>query len=117
VDFPARVVHVHLDERGIDVQVRPDPVRHIPWKSVRYLGADAQSLFVAAGWMPVVIPARAFLSRAAWEQFITAAGEHAQAALNSSGRPPIWKHVRSPKARRTKVVPRTVASRQRARRS
>ncbi len=117
VDFPARVVHVHLDEHGIDVQVRPDPARHIPWKSVRYLGADAQSLFVVAGYMPVVVPSRAFLSRGAWEQFVVAAGEQAQAALNSSARPPIWKHVRSPKARRTPLVPRPVASRQRARRS
>src|SRR3954468_3851330 len=117
IDFPARVMHVHLDEHGIDVQVRPDPVRHIPWKSVRYLGADAQSLFVAAGWMPVVIPARAFGSRPAWEHFVATAGEQAQAALNSPSRPPIWRNVRSPQARRTQVVSRSVASRQRARRS
>jgi hypothetical protein len=117
VEFQARVVHVHLDAQGMSVQVRPDPARHIPWKSVRYLGADAGSLFVVAGWTPVVVPSRAFASRAAWEQFVAAAGEHAQAALNSSARPPIWRHVRSPKARRTKVVPRPLASRQRARRS
>ena len=106
VPFNARVVHVHLNSRALEVTVRPHPrPRVIEWKKVRYLGADAQSLFVVAGWIPIVVPRRAFGSGRAWDDFVEAAARHAQAApagLKSVGRSPIRRHVGTvgPKARR-----------------
>jgi len=100
VPYGGRAEHVHLDANGLDITRRPRPQpRHVPWKSVRYLGADADTLFIVAGWMPIVVPRRAFSSRDAWDDFVEAAAEHAQAALKSSGRPPIWRHVLRPKTR------------------
>jgi hypothetical protein len=100
VPFYGRAQHVHVDARGIDIIVRPEPnVRHVPWRSVRYLGADAESLFVVGGRTAAVIPRRAFASRAAWDDFVAAAS-YAEADLNSHRRAPIGRHVRGPKARR-----------------
>jgi hypothetical protein len=102
VPFYGRAQHVHVDAHGLDVIVRPDPnVRHVPWRSVRYLGADATSLFVVGGWRAVVIPRRAFPSRAAWDDFVDGAAGYARADLNSKRRAPIGRYVRGPKARRT----------------
>jgi hypothetical protein len=98
-EHEARVVHVHLDDDGLDVHVRLSTQRrHIPWNTVRAVGLDDQSLFVVAGWTPVLIPRRAFLTRDAWEQF-TQVTLHYGSALKSQKRAPIWRHVRSSKAR------------------
>jgi hemoglobin len=81
IEFYGHAQHVHIDDHGMDVTVRPNPQpRHIDWKSVRYLGADNRSLFVVAGVVPVVVPRRAFASPTTWHRFVSAAAEHAQAA-------------------------------------
>src|SRR5690349_19513145 len=60
VPFYGRAQHVGINPQGIDILVRPDPnVRHLPWRSVRYVGADAETLFVVGGWTATVIPRRA----------------------------------------------------------
>jgi hypothetical protein len=101
VPFYGRAQHVHLDARGIDLIVRPNPaVRHLPWKSVRYVGADADGLFVVGRWSAIVVPRRAFPSRAAWDDFVAATAGYAEAALKSPARAPIGRHVRGTKARR-----------------
>jgi hypothetical protein len=103
VPFNARVVHVHLNPQALEITVRPHPQpRVIELKHVRYLGADADSVFVVAGWIPVVVPRRAFRSHRAWDDFVDAAAAHcqtAQANLKSANRSPIRRYVR-PKARR-----------------
>jgi len=102
VPFPGRAMHVHIDATGIEVTIRPHPrPRHIEWTKVRYLGADARSLFVVAGLTPVVVPRRAFSSATAWDDFIAKAARYAEQALKSAAGAPIGRHVRSPKARRT----------------
>ena len=101
VPFHGRAVHVHLDRFGVEVTVRPNPEsRRIDWKKVRYVGADARSLFVVGGLAPVVVPRRAFATAAAWDEFVAATARYAQQALKSEVRSPIGKHVRGTKARR-----------------
>lgn len=101
VPFHGRAEHVHVGTSGIELTLRPNPrPRVIPWSKVRYLGVDARTLFVVAGWVPVVIPRRAFASEAGWDAFIESVARYTEAALKSSARAPMWRHVRSPKARR-----------------
>ncbi len=96
-----RAEHVHLGAEGIEVTVRPNPrPRVIAWSKVRYLGADARSLFVVAGWVPVVVPRRAFASESDWNTFVDVVARSSEASLMSAARAPMWRHVRSPKARR-----------------
>jgi hypothetical protein len=117
VPFHGQAVHVHLDRVGMEITVRPNPeARRIDWKKVRYLGADARTLFVVGGLVPVVVPRRAFPSAQAWDEFVTATARYAQDALKSDTRPPIGKHVRSSATRRTPVATRSLAARDRARR-
>lgn len=101
VPYHGRAEHVHVDAQGIEVTVRPNPQpRCIPWSKVRYLGADTRSLFVVAGWVPVVVPRRAFVSEHDWDAFVDLVGRYSEATLKCAARASMWRHVRSPKARR-----------------
>jgi hypothetical protein len=116
IPFHGRAVHVHLDRFGMQVTLRPNPqARRIAWKKVRYLGADARSLFVVGGLVPVVVPRRAFPTPAAWDEFVSTTARYAKDALNSDTAPPIGKHVRSSTTRRTPVATSSLAARDRAR--
>jgi hypothetical protein len=117
VPFYGAAHHVHLNEAGIEVTIRPRPQpRPIPWKNVRYMGADNDTFFVVAGLAPVVVPRRAFRTARAWHGFLDAAADYAEAAtLKPPRSKPIGKHVRSRKARRTPVAPNPVRARNDAR--
>jgi hypothetical protein len=114
VPFNARVVHVHLNPQGLEITVRPRPrPRLIEWKKVRYVGADSQSLFVVAGWIPAVVPRSAFGSRRAWDDFVEAVAAHtqtAQASLKSGTRSPIRRYGRAADRRTRRRRPRSAGS-------
>jgi hypothetical protein len=110
VEFFGRAEHVHIDGNRLAVTRRPDPQpRVIPWKSVRYLGADARSFFVVAGAVPVVVPRRAFATTAAWHEFVEAAARYAQSSATrpSRGLRRQLPYGRTPGARRARNRSRT----------
>jgi hypothetical protein len=87
VPFAGRAEHVHLDARGLEVTLRPNPApRRIAWESVRYVGVDADTMFVVAGVVPVVVPRRACKTGAAWQAFVAAAGTYAASATRARAR-------------------------------
>jgi hypothetical protein len=101
VPYHGRAEHVHVGANGMEVTVRPNPrPRVIAWSKIRYLGADARTLFVVAGSVPVIVPRRAFASEHDWDAFVDLVARYSEAALKSASRAPMWRHVRSPKARR-----------------